>query len=147
MAFRKSSDFSYKDSSGVISTNLTHVGLITQRKFKNNGLDGSVYFTSLETMKNNNSRTLVVAATPRGNLASVLFGEFSQIGYNFGEYEDSMDSPTSMNVNALMDDSTAMDEKFAMMEQTIEALEKFVNDKNLNIAQLMNKLEIFTPGE
>jgi len=147
MAFRKSSDFSYKDSTDVVSADLSHVGPITRRKFKNSGLDGSEYFTSLEAMKNNNSHTMVVSATPRGNLASVFFGEFSQIGSNFGESEDSMDSPTSMNVNALMADSTDMDEKFAMMEQTIEALKKSVDDKNLHIAQLMNKLEAFTPGE
>uniref|UniRef100_M1DIS5 Uncharacterized protein n=1 Tax=Solanum tuberosum TaxID=4113 RepID=M1DIS5_SOLTU len=77
----------------------------------------------------------------------MFFGEFSQIGSNFGESEDSMDSPTSMNVNALMDDSTDMDEKFAMMVQTIEALKKSIDDKTLHIAQLMNKLETFTPGE
>ncbi|KAH0661858.1 hypothetical protein KY290_027773 [Solanum tuberosum] len=69
-----------------------------------------------------------------GNLASVFFGEFSQIGSNFGESEDSMDSPTSMNVNVFMADSTDMDEKFAMMEQTIEALKKSIDDKNLHIA-------------
>ncbi|KAK4716567.1 hypothetical protein R3W88_014905 [Solanum pinnatisectum] len=98
-------------------------------------------------MKNSNSHTMVVSVTPRGNLASVFFGEFSRIGSNFGESEDSMDSPTSMNVNALMADSTDMDEKFVMMEKTIEALKKSVDDKNLHIAQLMNKLEAFTPGE
>ncbi|KAK4724404.1 hypothetical protein R3W88_027183 [Solanum pinnatisectum] len=98
-------------------------------------------------MKNNNSHTMVVSATPGGNLAYVFFGEFSQIGSNFGEYEDSMDSPTSMNVNTLMADSTDVDEKFAMMEKTIEALKKSVDDKNLHISQLMNKLEAFTPGE
>ncbi|KAK4727401.1 hypothetical protein R3W88_032318 [Solanum pinnatisectum] len=98
-------------------------------------------------MKNNNSHTMGVSATPGGNLASVFFGEFSQIGSNFGESEDSMDSPTSMNVNALMADSTDMDEKFVMIEQTIEALKKSVYDKNLHIAQLMNKLEAFTPRE
>ncbi|KAH0761766.1 hypothetical protein KY290_017839 [Solanum tuberosum] len=147
MAFRKSSDFSYKDSTDVVSADLNHVGPITRCKFKNSGLDGSEDFTSLEAMKNNNSHTMVVSATPRGNLASVFFGEFSQIGSNFGESEDSIDSPTSMNVNALMADSTDMDEKFAMMEQTIEALKKSVDDKNLHIAQLMNKLEAFTPGE
>ena len=86
---------------------------------KNSGLDGYEYFTLLEVMKNNHSHTMFVSATPRDNLAYVLFGEFSQIGSNFGESEDSMDSPTSMNVNALMDDSTDKDEKFAMMEQTI----------------------------
>ena len=50
-----------------------------------------------------------------------------------------------MNVKAYMTDSTDMDEKFSMMEQTIEALKKFVVDKNLHIAQLMNKFSAFTP--
>ncbi|KAH0781231.1 hypothetical protein KY290_000829 [Solanum tuberosum] len=58
-----------------------------------------------------------------------------------------MDSPTSINVNALMADSTDMDEKFATLELTIQALKKSVDDKKLHIAQLMNKLEAFTPGE
>ncbi|KAH0746103.1 hypothetical protein KY285_007760 [Solanum tuberosum] len=146
MVFRKSSDFSYKGSTSVISTHLSHVALISRRNFKNSGLDGSEYFTYLEMMKNNNSYTMVVTATPRGNLASVFFGEFSQIGSNFGESEDSMDSPTSMNVNALMDNSTDMEEKLTMMEQTIKALKKSVDDKNLHIAQLRNKLEAFTVG-
>ncbi|KAG5606837.1 hypothetical protein H5410_028329 [Solanum commersonii] len=94
MAFRKSSDFLYKDSTDVVFADLSHVGPITRRKFKNGRLDGSEYFTSLETV----------------NLASVFFGELSQIGSNFGESDNSMDSPTSMNVNALMADSTNMDE-------------------------------------
>ena len=34
-----------------------------------------------------------------------------------------------------------------MMEQSIEALKKSVDDKNLHIDQLKNKLEAFTPGE
>uniref|UniRef100_M1DLQ0 Uncharacterized protein n=1 Tax=Solanum tuberosum TaxID=4113 RepID=M1DLQ0_SOLTU len=59
MAFRKSSDFSYKDSTDVVSADLSHVGPITWPKFKNSGLDGSEYFTSLEAMKNNNSHTMV----------------------------------------------------------------------------------------
>ena len=67
---------------------------------------------------------IVVSTTPMGNLASVFFGESSQIGFNFGDYENSMDSQTSINVNALMAYSTDMDEKFAMMDQTIEALKK-----------------------
>ncbi|KAG5615606.1 hypothetical protein H5410_015430, partial [Solanum commersonii] len=112
------SDTSQGDSSGVVSADLNHVGPITRLKFKN-----------------------------RAIFASVFFGEYSQSGSNFGESEDSMDSPTSMNVNALMSDSIDMDEKFAMMDQTIEALKKSIDDKNLYIAQLMNKLETFTPGE
>ena len=98
-------------------------------------------------MKSNNSHTKVVSATPRGNLEYVFFGESSQNDSNFGDFEDLMDSPTSMNVKAYMTDSTDMDEKFSMMEQTIEALKKFVDDKNLHIAQLMNKLEAFTPRD
>ena len=58
-----------------------------------------------------------------------------------------MDSTTSMNVNALMADSTDMGKKFAMMEQAIEALKKSIGDKNLHITQLMNKFEVFRPGE
>uniref|UniRef100_M1DTG4 Uncharacterized protein n=1 Tax=Solanum tuberosum TaxID=4113 RepID=M1DTG4_SOLTU len=103
------------DSTDVVSADLNHVGPITQRKFKNSGLDGSEYFTSLETMKNNNSNMMVVTATPGANLASMFLGELSQNDSNFGESDDSMDSPTSMNVNALMDDSIDMDEKFTMM--------------------------------
>ncbi|KAK4713748.1 hypothetical protein R3W88_019655 [Solanum pinnatisectum] len=64
MSFRKSSDFSYKDSIDVVSVDLSHVGPITRRKFKNSGLDGSEYFTSLKMVKNNNSHMMVVIATP-----------------------------------------------------------------------------------
>ena len=147
MAFKKTCNFSFKDSTDVIYPDLSHADPITRHKFKNRGLDESAYFTSLEVMKNKNSHTMIVSATPRGNLAPVFFEESSQIGSNFGESEDSMDSPTSMNVNALMADSTDMDEKFAMMGKTIEALNKSIDDKNLHIAQPMKKLETFTPRE
>ncbi|KAH0725191.1 hypothetical protein KY284_001056 [Solanum tuberosum] len=66
-----------------------------------------------------------------GNLASVFYGDHFQIGSNVDESDDSMDYPTSMNSNALITDSIAMDEKFSMMEQTIEALRKFVDVKSL----------------
>lgn len=68
MVFRKSCDFSIKDSIDVVSSGLGHVVPITRRKFNNSGLDGSEYFTSLEAMKSNNSHTIVVSATPRGIL-------------------------------------------------------------------------------
>ena len=90
---------------------------------------------------------MIMSATSKGKLASVFFEQSSQISSNFGDSEDSMDSPTSMYFNALMADLTNMDEKFVMMEQTIEALKKFVDDKNLHIDQLKNKLEAFKPGE
>ena len=118
MTFRKSCNFSDKDID-VVSAGLSHVGPITRRRFKNSGLDGSEYFTSVEAMKSNNFDTMVVSATPRGNLVSVFIGKSSQIGSIFDDSEDSMDSQGSMNVNALMADSTDMDEKFAMMEQTL----------------------------
>lgn len=38
----------------------------------------------------------IVAANLEGNLVSMLFGELSQIWFNFGEYEDSKFSPISM---------------------------------------------------
>ncbi|KAK4362222.1 hypothetical protein RND71_017463 [Anisodus tanguticus] len=77
----------------------------------------------------------------------MLFDELSQTGCNFDESEDSMDSPISMKVNTLMADATDMDEKFAMMDQTIEALKKSLEDNNLQIAQLINRLETFSLAE
>lgn len=94
-------------------------------------------------MKNNNSHV----TTSRGNLVSMFFGKLSLIGSNFCKPKDSTDSPVSTKVNSLMDDSIDMDEKFAMMEQTIEALKNSVGDKNLHIAQLMNKMEAYEPRE
>ncbi|PHU22822.1 putative methyltransferase PMT6 [Capsicum chinense] len=50
-----------------------------------------------------------------------------------------MNSPTSMKVNTFMVDAVDMDEKFAMMEQTIEDLNKSVEKKDHQITQLMSK--------
>jgi len=41
-----------------------------------------------------------------------------------GESKNSTDSSNSTVVNSLLVDTTDMDEKFAMMEQTIETLKK-----------------------
>ena len=46
-----------------------------------------------------------------------------------------------------MVDTTDMDEKFAMMEQTIDAFKKSIDDKNLQIAQLMSKLDLYNSRE
>ena len=43
-----------------------------------------------------------------------------------------------------MVDIADMDEKFTMMEQTIEALKNSIDDKNLQITQLMSKLDLYT---
>lgn len=98
-------------------------------------------------MKSNISHSMIVSARPRGNLSSVFFIEFSQICSNFVKSEDSRDYQTSMNVDSLMADSNNMDEKFVMLEKTIVALKKSVDEKNLHSAQLMKKLEAFTLGE
>ncbi|KAG5630505.1 hypothetical protein H5410_002222 [Solanum commersonii] len=66
---KRRSTFRY--STGVISAHLSHVGPITRRKFKNSGLARSEYFTSLETIKDNNSHVMVVTTTPRGILHPV----------------------------------------------------------------------------
>ncbi|XP_070012921.1 uncharacterized protein [Nicotiana sylvestris] len=110
-------DVSCKDATAAVSAELSHIGPITRSKFRASGLDGTEYFASLE---------------PSSNL---------------GEFEDLVDSPISTMVNALMTDTTNVDEKFAMMEQTIEVLKKSVEDKDLQIAQLMNKLEAYAPEE
>ena len=56
----------------MVSAGISHVGPITLRKFKKSGIDGSEYVTSLEVMKSNNSHTMVISATPRGNLVFVF---------------------------------------------------------------------------
>ncbi|KAG5589251.1 hypothetical protein H5410_039765 [Solanum commersonii] len=55
-----------------------------------------------------------------------------------------MYSSISTKVNSLMVDAPNMDEKFATMEQTIEALKKSIDDK---IAQLMSKLDLYNSRE
>ncbi|OIT19444.1 hypothetical protein A4A49_55051, partial [Nicotiana attenuata] len=146
MAFRKC-DVSCKDATAAASAELSHVGPITRSKFKASGLDGTEYFASLEVAKKSRSRTTSATAIFGGNTPFLLFDKFSQTTSNLGEFEDLVDSPVSTKVNALMTDTTNMDEKFAMMEQTIEVLKKSVEDKDLQIAQLMNKLEAYAPGE
>ncbi|KAJ8541998.1 hypothetical protein K7X08_016864 [Anisodus acutangulus] len=147
MTFRKTNDVPCKEATVVAFADLIHVGPITRHKFKTSGLDASEYFTSLEMTKKNKSQMIVVTAITRGNLASMLFDELSQTGCNFNESEDSTDSPILMKVSTLMDDATNIDEKFAMIEQTIEGLKNSIHDKNLQITQLMNKLEAFTLAE
>ena len=46
-----------------------------------------------------------------------------------------------------MIDATDMDEKLAMMEQTIEALKKSIDDKSFQIVQLMSKLDLYNCRE
>ncbi|KAG5614388.1 hypothetical protein H5410_014212 [Solanum commersonii] len=50
-------------------------------------------------------------------------------------------------MNSLMVDVTGMDEKFAMMDQTIEALKKSIDEKNFQIAELIGKLDLYNSGE
>ncbi|OIT08266.1 hypothetical protein A4A49_17389 [Nicotiana attenuata] len=146
MAFCKC-DVSCKDATVAVSAELSHVGPITRSKFKASGLDGSEYFASLEMAKKSISLMTFATAISGGNTPFSLFDELSQTASNLGGFEHLVDSSVSAKANALMTDATNMDEKFAMMEQTIEVLKKSVEDKDLQIAQLMNKLEAYAPGE
>ncbi|KAK4737509.1 hypothetical protein R3W88_001206 [Solanum pinnatisectum] len=85
-------------------------------------------------------------AIPGGKIASKLFDELSHSSFNFGESKKSTDSSNSTKVNSLMVNATNMDEKFTMMEQTIEAL-KSIDEKNLQIANLIGKLDLYNSGE
>ncbi|XP_070041500.1 uncharacterized protein [Nicotiana tomentosiformis] len=146
MAFRKC-DVSCKDTTTAASTELSHVGPITRSKFKASGLDGSEYFASLEMEKKRRSHMTSATTIFGSNTPFSLFDKLSPTASNLGEFEDLVDSPVSTKVNSLMTDASNMDETFAMMEQTIEVLKKSIEDKDLQIAQLMNKLEAYAPGE
>ena len=68
-------------------------------------------------------------AIPGGNIASKLFHELSYSSFNFGDSKSSTDSSISTKANSFMVDIADMDEKFTMMEQTIEALKNSIDDK------------------
>lgn len=78
---------------------------------------------------------------------SMLFDELSHTGFSLGESKILTNSPSPTEVSALMVDATELDEKFVMMEQTIKVLKKFVKNKDLQIAQRMNKMKAFEPRE
>uniref|UniRef100_M1D8J1 Uncharacterized protein n=1 Tax=Solanum tuberosum TaxID=4113 RepID=M1D8J1_SOLTU len=139
MAFKKINDLSCKDSIVAILVDFSDVDPITRREFKTSALNGSEYFTSLEMSGKSKSQMTLKTAIHGANIASKLFDELSHSSFNFGESENSTDFSISTKVNSLMADATDMDEKFAMMEQTIGALKKSIDDKNLQIAQLMSK--------
>ncbi|KAF3675667.1 hypothetical protein FXO38_04674 [Capsicum annuum] len=126
-----------------MSTEIKLVGPINRRNLNACAFDGSQYFTILEMTKRRKSQILAVTTTPGGNFASMLSDEPSKTGYNFGESENLMNSPTSMKVNTFMVDAINLDEKLAMMEQTIEALKKFVDEKDHQIIRLMSKLDLY----
>ncbi|KAH0743017.1 hypothetical protein KY290_031010 [Solanum tuberosum] len=120
---------------------------ITGREFKTNALNGFEYFTSLEKARKSKCQMTFKTTIPGGNIVSKLFDELSHSGFNFGEFKNSEDSSISTKVNSLMVDAPNMDEKFTMMEQTIETLKKSIDDKNLQIAQLMSKLDLYNSRE
>ncbi|KAG5619887.1 hypothetical protein H5410_005105 [Solanum commersonii] len=84
---------------------------------------------------------------PRGNIASKLFDEPSHSAFIFGESKNLVDSSISTKINSLMVNTNDMDEKFRMMEQTIGPSKKFIDDKNLQIALLMSKLDLYNSRE
>ncbi|KAH0727785.1 hypothetical protein KY285_003498 [Solanum tuberosum] len=124
MAFKKVNDVSYKDSTIASLVDLSNAGPVSLHKFRTRGSDRSEYFTSLEMARKIKSQMTLKTAIPRGNIASKLFDELFHSDFNFGKYKNSTDSSISTKVNSLMVNATDMDEKFAMMEQTIETLKK-----------------------
>ncbi|KAH0727828.1 hypothetical protein KY285_003545 [Solanum tuberosum] len=136
MAFKKINDVSCKDSTIATFVDFSDTGLVSRHKFKTSGSDRSKYFTYLGMARKSKSRMTLVTAISVGNIASTLVDELSHSGFKFGKSANSMNSSIPKKVNTLMVDTTDMDEKFAMMEKTIETLMKSIDDKNLQIAQL-----------
>ncbi|PHT54689.1 hypothetical protein CQW23_03175 [Capsicum baccatum] len=103
------------------------------------GLPGS----KIVVMTRNEGVASVVSSIPPYRLKGLESDEPSEIICNFGESEDSMNSPTSTKVNTFIVNAVDMAEKFAMMEQTIEALKKSVDNKDYQITRLMRKLDLY----
>ncbi|KAH0651254.1 hypothetical protein KY285_031372 [Solanum tuberosum] len=147
MALKNINDVSCKDSTVAILVDFSDVEPVTRREFKTSALNGSKYFTSLETARKIKSQMTLKTAIVGGNIVSKLFNELSHSDFNFGEYKNSTDSSISTKVNSLMVDTTDMDKKFVMMEQTIETLKKPIDDKDLQITQLMSNLDLYNSRE
>ncbi|KAK4718534.1 hypothetical protein R3W88_016872 [Solanum pinnatisectum] len=147
MAFKKINDVSCKNTTIATLVDFSDIDPITRCEFKTSALNGSEYFTSLKMTIKIKSQMTHKTTIPGGNIASKLFDELSHSGFNVGESKNSADSSISTKVDSLMVDATDMDERFAMMEQTIEALKKSIDDKNLQIAQLMSMLDLYNSGE
>ncbi|KAK4724108.1 hypothetical protein R3W88_026887 [Solanum pinnatisectum] len=133
MAFKKINDVSCKDSTVATLVDFSDVDSITRCELKTSALSGSEYFTSWETPRKSKSQMTLKIAIPSGKIASKLFDELSHSGFNFCESKNSTDSSNST--------------KFAMMEQTIKALKKSIDEKNLQITKLIGKLDLYNFGE
>ncbi|KAH0679704.1 hypothetical protein KY284_020789 [Solanum tuberosum] len=133
MAFKKINDVSCKDSTIATLVDLSDAGPVSLHKFKTSGSDRSEYFSSLEMARKIKSQMTLKTAIPGATSHLSCLMNFLIL--------------TSTLVNPLMIDATDMDEKFAMMEQTIEALKKSIDDKNFQITQLMRKLDLYNLGE
>ncbi|KAG5590081.1 hypothetical protein H5410_040595 [Solanum commersonii] len=131
MSFKKINYVSCKDSTVATFVDFSDVDPIIEREFKTSALNRSEYFISLEMARKSKCQMTFKTIIFGGNIASKLFDELSYSGFNFCESKNSVDSLISTKVSSLMVDATDMDEKFAMMEQTIEALKKSIDDKNL----------------
>ncbi|KAH0685647.1 hypothetical protein KY285_016208 [Solanum tuberosum] len=147
IAFKKISDVSCKDSTVATFIDFSDVDPITQREFKTSAFNGAEYFTSMEMARKSKYQMTFKTTIPGANIASTLFDEHSHSNFNFGESKNLVNSSISTNVNSLMVDATDMDEKFSIMEQTIGALKKSIDDKNLQIAQLISKLDLYNSRE
>ncbi|KAH0683191.1 hypothetical protein KY290_021779 [Solanum tuberosum] len=133
MAFKKINDVSCKDSTIATLVDLSDAGPVSLHKFKTSGSDRSKYFSSLEMARKIKSQMTLKTAIPGATSHLSCLMNFLTL--------------TSTLVNPLMIDATDMDEKFTMMKQTIEALKKSIDDKNLQITQLMRKLDLYNFGE
>ena len=110
-------------------------------------LNGFEYFMSLEIPRKIMSRMTIKTPIPWGNIASKLFHELSYSSFNFGDSKSSTDSSISTKANSFMVDTIDMDEKFIMMEQTIEAYKKSIHDKILLITQHMRNIDLYNSRE
>ncbi|KAG5615305.1 hypothetical protein H5410_015129 [Solanum commersonii] len=140
-------DVSCKDSTVATFIDFSVVDPITRREYKTSALNGDEYFTSMEMARKSKYQMTFKTTIPGANITSKLCDEHSHSSFKFGESKNLVNSSISTKVNSLMVDTTDMDEKFSIMEQTIGALTKSIDDKNLQIAQLISKLDLYNSRE
>ncbi|KAJ8558384.1 hypothetical protein K7X08_005150 [Anisodus acutangulus] len=131
-------------SFGVQSTSVILVPSPTTRSmFTVGGLERSKCFISLEMLDKN--KLTITTARSGGNTSFSSPGEENETYSSFYKSEDLVDS--SNVVSVMMTNAINVEEQLAVMIQIVETLRKSVEEKDLQIAKLMNKLELCGSGD
>ncbi|KAG5588378.1 hypothetical protein H5410_048812 [Solanum commersonii] len=110
-------------------------------------LVGGVGVVGLEVPSFFHGHIRMVVGAWGGGIVEIAMGCVLVTSFNYENFEDLVDSFTSTQVNTMMIDVVNMDKQPFVMTKTIEALNKSIKPKDLQIVQLMSNLDLYFPRE